>query len=210
MPGEDKDSNPALQPGGLEQIMRCTGELDLRGERYEIDCVEARDRSWNQLRAERPLPVPPVAWTPAYFGEDLAFNQVGYEPLDTDPAWAGLYQVPQDKPAFHFGWVLVDGEPRELTSVRRTALEYHPRLHTATRHELELTDERGDTHRFEGESICAAAVPAWPNMHPTIGVARWTDERGRETYGTFQEVWFGDYQRAMKQRMLEGSAATAR
>src|ERR1700752_3114936 len=38
MPGEDEDSDPALQPGGLEQIMRVTGELNLHGERHEIDC----------------------------------------------------------------------------------------------------------------------------------------------------------------------------
>ena len=31
MPGEDKDSNPALQPGGLEQLMPLHSELDLRG-----------------------------------------------------------------------------------------------------------------------------------------------------------------------------------
>ena len=33
--------------------------------------------------------------------------------------------------------------------------------------------------------------------------ARWRAD------GTFQEVWFADYQRAMTQRMLEGSTAAA-
>ncbi len=204
------DSDPALEPGGLEQIMRCTGELVLHGERYEVDCTEARDRSWNQLRTERPLPYPPIGWSPMYFGEDLAFNQVGYEPLDTDPAWKGLYEVPEDRPAFNWGWVLVDGEARELASVRRSTHEYHPRLHCSMRHEIEAVDERGDSHRFEGETIAVAPVPAWPNMQPAIHVARWTDERGRESHSSFQEIWFAPYQRAMKQRALEGSARTAR
>src|SRR5262245_50061886 len=50
MPGEDADSDPKMQPGGLEQMMEVQGELVLDGETYEIGGSEARDRSWNQLR----------------------------------------------------------------------------------------------------------------------------------------------------------------
>ena len=43
-------------------------------------------------------------------------------------------------------------------------------------------------------------------MQPLIHVTRWTDEKGRESYSTFQEVWFAPYQRAMKRRALEASS----
>jgi hypothetical protein len=210
MVGEDEDSDRKLQPGGLEQLMHCSGHLTLNGARYQIDCNEARDRSWNQLRTERPMKVPPVGWSPMYFGEDLAFNQVGYENPDTSPVWADLYEVPEDRPTFHYGWVLVDGEPRELKSLRRNALELHPRSHAVMRQEIEAVDSEGDTHRFEGESIAVAPVPAWPNLHPEIHVYRWTDERGRESHSSYQEVWYGPFQREMTRRALEESASIGR
>lgn len=206
LPGEDTESDPALQPGGLEQLMHCEGVLVLGGERYAIDCHEARDRSWSQVRSERPLPSPPLGWSPMYFGEDLSFNQVGFESPDTDPAWKGVYEVPADRPTFHWGWVLVDGEPRELASVRRNVHERHPRLHCSLRQEIEAVDERGDSYRFEGETIAVAPVPAWPNMQPAIHVTRWTDESGRQTHGSFQEIWYAPYQRAMTQRALDAAA----
>ena len=58
--------------------------------------------------------------------------------------------------------------------------------------------------------VAVAPVPAWPNMHPAIHVPRWTDEQGRESHSSFQEIWYGPYQRAMKERLLEGAAASAR
>ena len=43
-------------PGGhghLDQLGRVTGELQLNGERLEIDCVEMRDRTWSPRRESR-------------------------------------------------------------------------------------------------------------------------------------------------------------
>lgn len=37
---------------------------------------------------------PPVGWSPAYFGDDLAFNVTSIEAPDTNPAWRGLYDIP--------------------------------------------------------------------------------------------------------------------
>jgi hypothetical protein len=31
-------------------------------------------------------------------------------------------------------------------------------------------------------------------------VYRWTDEQGRTTHATYQELWFDDYQQMMKRR----------
>ena len=201
MPGEEVNSDPGNSPGGSEQFMHMTGELVLRGARYPVDCMYPRDRSWRQVRNEVPaMPVPPVGWTPMYFGADLIFNQVGFEAPETDPDWSGLYELPADRPTHHFGWISRNGEILSIARVRRNVLERHPQLHSATRQEVEAEDERGDVHHFSGEAIAVGPIPFWPNATFRDSVFRWEDEHGRVTHSTFQEIWFDGFQRTMKQR----------
>jgi len=202
MPGEAERGDPARAPGGSEQFMHCTGELVVRGERFAVDCHAARDRSWRQIRIEDQgaVKVPPVGWSPMYFGESLSFNQISFEPLDTDPAWKGLYQVPADRPSHHYAWVRADGELRAITRVRRRVLDRHPALHAATRQEIEAEDETGRLYRFTGKAIAMAAIPAWPNVSFRDSVYRWENEDGRVAHSTYQEIWFDTYQRAMKKK----------
>jgi hypothetical protein len=208
MPGEERDRDPSLEPGGSEQFMHVTGELVLRGTSYEVDCLHPRDRSWRQVRVEAPAtPMPPVGWSPMCFGEDLIFNQISYEPLDTDPAWAGVYEIAADRPTHHFAWLYADGELTSITRVRRHVLERHPRLHAAVRQEIEAHDEAGRVHRFSGTAVAMAAMPAWPNVIFRDSVYRWEDERGRTTHSTYQEIWFDDYQRAMSRRSRAAARA---
>ena len=207
MPGEEHHHDVALEPGGSEQFMRVTGELLLDGTSYPVDCYAPRDRSWRQIRVEKrgAVPVPPVGWSPMYFGPDLIFNQISFEPLDTDPAWAGLYNV-GDRPSHHFAWVLRgDDDSRDIRWVRRNVLEYHPRIHLPVRQEISAEDDKGEVYRFYGEAIACASLPAWPNTSFHDSVYRWTDEQGRITHATYQELWFDDYQRAMKERTLSAT-----
>jgi hypothetical protein len=204
MPGEDDHHGDlGREPGGSEQFMHCTGELVLRGEHHDVDCFAPRDRSWRQVRVERrdAVPVPPVGWSPMYFGEDLIFNQISFEAPDTDPAWQGRFEIPADRPTHHYAWVQVDGAARAITRVRRNVLEYHPEIFSAMRQEIEAEDETGQIHHFSGEAIAMATLPAWPNTSFHDSVYRWEDERGRVAHSTYQEIWFDTYQLAMKQRM---------
>ena len=136
-----------------------------------------------------------------YFGPDLIFNQISFEPLDTDPAWAGLFDV-GDRPSHHFAWVVRDGEARSIKWVRRNVLEYHPRIHMAIRQEITAEDETGELYHFVGEAVAAASLPAWPNTSFHDSLFRWEDEQGRVTYATYQEVWFDTYQQAMRKRAV--------
>jgi hypothetical protein len=203
MPGEEDHHDPARSPGGSEQFMHCTGELDLRGERHEIDCFAPRDRSWRQVRTEQQggaAPVPPVGWSPMCFGEDLIFNQISIESPDTEPAWEGLYDVPEGRPTHHFAWLYCNGEMRSITRVRRNVLAYHPEMFAALRQEIEAEDDAGRTYRFAGEAIAMSAIPAWPNAGFHDSVYRWEDEQGRVAHCTYQEIWSDRYQRAMHER----------
>ena len=210
VPGEELDSDRSLSPGGSEQFMHCTGELVVRGERHAIDCFAPRDRSWNQVRTEAPggaVAMPPVGWSPMCFGEDLIFNQISIESPDTDPAWAGLFEVPADRPTHHFAWLYAEGELREVTRIRRNVLEYHPQLYAALRQEIEAEDAEGRTYLFKGEAIAMAALPAWPNASFRDSVYRWEDESGRVAHGTYQELWSDTFQRAMHEQGRLSAAA---
>ena len=203
MPGEENyHDDPGRVPGGSEQFMHCTGRLELRGEHYDIDCYAIRDRSWRQVRKETQggVPVPPVGWTPMYFGPDLIFNQAGFEAPDTGPEWLGLYEIPDGAPTYHFAWLHSNGETKKITRVRRNVLERHPQTFASLRQELEAEDDDGRVYRFAGEAIAAAALPAWPNVAFHDSVYRWEDEQGRVTHSTYQEVWFDRYHRAVKAR----------
>ncbi|SKX96234.1 tyrosine-protein kinase JAK3 [Mycobacteroides abscessus subsp. bolletii] len=201
MPGEEAHHDLSRKPGGSEQFMHMTGQIALDGEAYAVDCFAPRDRSWRQVRVERRGAVvsPPVGWSPMYFGPDLIFNQISFEPLDTDPRWAGLYEV-GNRPSHHFAWVQRGHETRAITRVSRNVLEYHPRLHMAARQEITAEDDHGEVYRFRGEALASASIPAWPNAAFRDSVYRWEDGDGRISHCTYQEIWFDAYQRAMSRR----------
>jgi len=140
MPGEDDHhGDPGRVPGGSEQFMHCVGHLELGGERYAIDCYAIRDRSWRQVRKEDQggVPMPPVGWSPMYFGEDLIFNQISFEAPDTDPEWTGVYEVPAGAPTHHFAWVHSNGVTKAVTRVHRRVLERQPHTFATLRQEIE-------------------------------------------------------------------------
>ena len=203
VPGEESDTDPGQTPGGSEQFMHVTGTLTVRGDEYEVDCYAPRDRSWRQVRTEAQggaRPIPPIGWSPMCFGEDLIFNQISFESPDADPSWAGLFEIPEGAPTHHFAWLYADGDLEEIVRVRRDVQEYHPRLHAATKQEIEAEDAEGNIHRFRGEAIAMSPMPAWPNAAFRDSVYRWESEDGRVAHGTYQELWADAFQRAMFER----------
>jgi len=195
IPGENLHASH--EPGGSEQFMHCTGELVVNGDRHAVDCFPIRDRSWRQVRSEREIDHPPVGWSPMCFGDDLMFNQVGFEAPDTGPAWKGLFDVADDARTFHFGFVWADGEARSLTRVRRDVARYHPELFAALEQTIEAEDETGKTWRFHGRALAMAHLPSWPNNFFVDAVYRWEAEDGRVAHCTYQEAWYRKFHRAM-------------
>jgi hypothetical protein len=209
-PGEEKFSSGDDRAGGSEQFMHCVGELVLRGQTHAVDCYAARDRSWQQVRVETPGAVvtPPVGWSPMYFGEDLVFNQISFEALDTRPVWERWFDVAPDRPEHHYAWIQVDGELRAIRRVRRKVHARHPHLYAATRQEIETEDDTGQVFRFRGEAVAMAPIPSWPNAAVRDSVYRWEDEAGRSTYCTYQEMWFAPFQQGMLHGGMAARTAT--
>ena len=199
MPGEEDHHSRMGASGGSEQFMHCTGTLTLGSQTFPIDCTSVRDRSWSQVRTEqRPsVDIPPIGWSPMYFGPDLAVNQVGWEHPDTNPAWADLHNLPPDQPTHHFGYVMTGSEIRPIVDVRRNVLEYDPVEFSALRQELDIRDDIGREFHFDGEAIALCPVPAWPNLMAHDSVYRWKDSAGRFSFGPYQEMWSQTYHHAM-------------
>jgi hypothetical protein len=210
IPGEALHTDQG--PGGSEQFMHYTGEIVVHGERHEVDCLYPRDRSWRQVRKEsRDANIhPPITWTPMYFDEDLAFNQVGFEAPDTDPAWAGAFDVPDGARSHHFAWVSRNGEVREVTHVRRAVTESHPLLFAPLKMEIEAEDDAGERYRFKGEAIAFSPIPAWPNVASFDSVFRWEDDHGRVAYGPAQSIWNERIQHALKAKRSSMAAVGSR
>jgi hypothetical protein len=208
MPGEDDHhGDPGRVPGGSEQFMHCVGELVLNGERHSVDCFAPRDRSWRQVRTEDQggVAMPPVGWSPMYFAaapghRELIFNQISFEHPETSPEWTGLFEVPEGTPTHHFAWIIVDGVTKAVTRIRREVLERQPVTYASLRQIIEAEDEDGSVYRFTGTAIATATIPAWPNVSFHDSVYRWTEEQGRVTHATYQEIWFDRYQKAVHSR----------
>lgn len=204
MPGEELHTNRAS--GGSEQFMRYTGRLVVGGEELEVDCHYPRDRSWRQLRVEsRESPTgPPVCWTPVYFDESLALNQIGFEDPAGGPPWAGALDIPEGAPTHHYAWVSRDGEVRGVVDVRRTVTRAHPETHAPLDMEIAATDDTGEEYHLTGEAIAFCPLPAWPNLSAFETLMRWRTPDGKVGYGPAQSVWS---QRA--QHILNEAAAAA-
>jgi hypothetical protein len=124
----DEADHTDNSPGGSEQFLSFTGEIILNGEPHAISSYGIRDRSWRQVRSEglEASLYPPLCWTPMYFDQSLAFNQMGFEALDTHPLWKAGFDIPETAPTHVFAWVNRDGEVRGVRRVHRRDGERQP------------------------------------------------------------------------------------
>jgi hypothetical protein len=189
MPGEELHTVRA--PGGSEQFMRYTGHLRVADKEYPVDCVYPRDRSWRQVRAEDrdSPPGPPVCWTPVYFDDSLAFNQVGFEDPASGPPWTGAYDIAENARTHHFAWISRGGHVSDVVDVRRRVTRAHPVTHAPLDMEITATDDEGETFHLVGEAIAFCPLPQWPNISAFETLMRWRTDDGRVGYGPAQSVW---------------------
>jgi len=174
----------------FEQAMRVRGELVLRGQRYEVDCFNIRDRSWGKSRPEDNMPLPPVSWMTGVFGEDFAFNCNVLDQFEENPELKGRFELPREK-TLNGGWLRRDGVLARIVSARkRVTREAGTRLPIEI--DLEFSDEQGRQVRIQGRLLAACPWQVWPNMIFMVCSMRWECE-GRVTYGDCQEAYWNDY-----------------
>jgi hypothetical protein len=174
----------------LEQGMKTSGTVTLRGKEFELDGYTVRDRSWGQVRSEAPPSMPPMAWMTAVFGDDLAFGTTAFDSEDTDPDWKGFLEIPGGDPV-RGGWVYRDGELTPVVSATKRTVRSSGSLFPKSV-EMTITDADGRDLEVVGTVLAAAPWGTWDNIKSIICLTRWECE-GRTGHGDVQEVQFTDY-----------------
>lgn len=181
----------------LEQGMRVTGSLTLKGKDYKVDCFNVRDRSWAKVRPEDKMPVPPVSWMTGWFGEDLMFNCNLMDHAGSNPQVSGTFEIPPDK-ALNGGWVWRDGLLQVVAAARKT-IRRDPDTFQPLEIALELTLADGRVMTLNGRMIASCPWAVWPNMLSYISLIRWEHE-GRTGHGDCQDVLWSDFVNANQPR----------
>lgn len=194
---------PAVRYSGnhLTQMMRTAGELVLEGERYPIDGLFTRDRSWREHRSEAPMDLPPLGWMVGTFTGDFAFHVVGFESADRHPEWTARYpDLTADKSTL-WGYVRQDG--RTLGVDRATLhVDRGPDGLVPERLELEIFPEGAKMLHVIGELRGLLPQPIWPNMFVYFAFMRWHCD-GQVGYGDLQQVTYGPHMRRARGRNVQ-------
>jgi len=142
-------NDPDNPSGHYELIGRITGELQLRGVRYKVDCYDCVDHSWSQRHETSKRA---VSWISAVFGEDYGLHM------------AMLLDVKDGKTVYESlrnGYAMQDGATYGLVSA--TVEGYHS--HNCPMNiRIVATDVRGVRHEVFGNAI---AVHPWYNFNPS-------------------------------------------
>jgi hypothetical protein len=145
----------------LDQNMHVSGTLCLRGVTHVVDCYAIRDRSWQNLRSEAPVPVPPYDWISLTIGNRVALNLSLFDDLAVLGNPDGKLSVPPR--LLQDGWVWRDGAlSRIVEATKRT--QRSADLLRPLRHEIRAVDESGRVYAISGESIGGCSYNGWSNM----------------------------------------------
>lgn len=179
----------------LDQGMRMTGTLRLRGEDLKIDCIAMRDRSWGKPRPEVPVNHPPTCWCVGITRDGkTAFNFSGCDDPRRNPDVAAYGLTAQEM--FKDGWMWRSGELRKIVSLSKLTTRDAGGLQPRTL-ECTIEDSHGELFELRGEILASVFWSPWPNMAAFFGqLTRW--EMGGEVfYGECQEVLWSDCIRKM-------------
>jgi hypothetical protein len=158
--------------GHLDQLGRVQGELVLRGERIEIDCVEMRDRTWGPRRESRQETH--LGYTYGYRDDGFAFHASTRIDRHTG------------EPVLMTGFVLGRGEPRLVTSAQRRVERDDRGRPVAI--ELTFADDHGEELTVTGEVVSRLSHIATP-FFVFVSLVRWTFPDGTRGFGEDQDTW---------------------
>lgn len=188
-------ADPVVWPTNnhFEQLLHCTGQITLRGTRYEVDSFTMRDRSFGEYRTETPVNAPPTSWLTAIFDEDFALCVVATDDPATNPIWRDRFEVDTES-LTRFGWVRVDGRLVAVESVR-THTAYGPDTLLPTSITTEVIDVEGRRYSLSGQVSAAAPLATWMNIRVVTGLIEWTCD-GQRGYGEIQQPQSPDFVQA--------------
>lgn len=187
--GADTRRGTEWENGHFEVKGHVTGQLELRGNHYDVDSYEGMDHSWGP-RLE--VGTRSVSWISLNFGSDLAMHIAS--PLHFDKGEV-IYDPPR------FGFVSDHGEVHGIVDAKITAERVD--LMGISNHII-VTDVRGKTWEFYGTAI--AGYP-WYSFNPSHTcfqtMYRYTGE-GLVGYGEMGDIFGLDYLAEFQSRLGRG------
>jgi hypothetical protein len=184
---------PAVMYGDgnhFEQPMQVTGELVLRGKRYDVDCFNVRDRSWGKARPEEIIPVPASSWMTGVFSPDFSFNCTIFDHVSGNPELTGQFALPEEK-ALTSGWIYRNEKVGRIVKAKKRVAREPVSLLPSTI-EFEAMDEFDRSIHVRGTLIASCPWQAWGNLHVNISLMRWECE-GLIAHGDCQGAMWNDY-----------------
>ena len=164
--------------GHFEVKGHITGELELRGKRYKVDCHDGMDHSWGPRRE---LGTRAVSWISVNFGDEFCMHlavpmniragEVSYDPV-------------------RFGFIVEHGEVFGVieASVGAARVDMLP-----VSNRIRVRDVRGRTFEFNGAAV---GGHPWHNFNPCHvcyqSLMRY-DWNGKVGYGEFGDIFGLDY-----------------
>ena len=180
----------------FEQTLRIRGELVLRGESYQVESYNVRDRSWGKLRPENPMALPPTSWITGVFNDDLSFNCNVFDQVSGNPEIKGRFELPEER-TLNAGWIWRHGAVHRIVEARKK-IRREPGSHIAQEVSLEMRDESGQWLRIRGRLVASSPWHTWANVKMVISLMRWETEDGLAGHGDCQEPFWTDYSRAFR------------
>lgn len=179
----------------LEQAMRTTGSITLRGKEYPLTgSYTVRDRSWGALRSEKHTNVVPLAWMTGIVDESFAFGCTAFDTPGSPDHYEGLV-IPGGQ-TVKGGWVYQNGEMLPiLSATKRTTRD--PRSLIPQSIEMTLIDSRGGSYEIRGTITAAANWRTWHNFETWICLTRW-EYQGKVFHGDTQECHWLEFVRAAR------------
>lgn len=143
------NTDPRFPSGHYEMIGHVTGELELRGRRYKVDCYDCMDHSWGR-RTE--VSKRAVSFLTAVLSPNYALHlAIPLDIVNGETVYDG----------FRFGFVVEDGQTYSVidAKVEATGTDMLPMSCRVV-----ATDVRGKVHELTGAAI---AGHPWYNFNPS-------------------------------------------
>lgn len=178
---DDMGYGDAWATGHMDAIGHVTGDLELRGKRYTVDCYEGMDRSWGPREEYGGRA---VCWVHIPFGEEFGLHAA--MALDFRDG-----QIVYD--AMRFGYVQENGV---MTGLVDCEMEADRVDMCAINNTVRATDAKGRTWEFRGTAVASSPwyqfIPAYVCYH-TLMRYEWNGMVTHAEHGDiFGMDWLGD------------------
>lgn len=174
----DPRMGDAWSNGHFQAHGHITGELELRGKTYKVDCYDGMDHSWGPRKEHGTRA---VSWISINFGDSLCAHLA--VPMNLSNGIV-TYDAPK------FGFIVENGVVHSIVEAKVSS-EREDMLPLRTR--IEVIDVRGQRFEFSGTAIGGHPWYTFNPCHTCFQVLMRYEYKGTIGYGEFGDIFGLDY-----------------